>query len=322
MSFALVINGEINTRTGGYIYDKNICELGSFSLHDISEITHLTKPLLVDGLAFGTLQLESLEKIKSPVTALVHHPLFMETGLTQEESERLYVSEKRALSFAKHIIVTSYTTKATLIEAFHQEEAHITVAEPGVTLRPHSTKVNVKFPSLLNVGTLSPRKNQLGLLEALLPLKNEKWHLNIVGSLTRYPEYATQVQAFIAQNALAERVTLHGECDDVALNKLYSKASLFVLSSLYEGYGMVLSEAMSAGLPIITTTGGAAGECLPQDVGLKVPPNDTLALTKALHTMITVRMERSIAAHKAFIAAKTLPTWQNTTNIILKVMAQ
>jgi len=66
------------------------------------------------------------------------------------------------------------------------------------------------------------------------------------------------------------------------LAEAYRNADLFVLPSHYEGYGMVISEALAHGLPVITTTGGALAHTLPRDAGLAVPPGDSQALAEAL----------------------------------------
>ena len=66
---------------------------------------------------------------------------------------------------------------------------------------------------------------------------------------------------------LAERIAFVGECDASALARAYGSATLFVLPSHYEGYGMVLVEALAHGLPIVSTTGGAIPDTVPREHG-------------------------------------------------------
>ncbi len=75
----------------------------------------------------------------------------------------------------------------------------------------------------------------------------------------------------IRLSGLDEHIQLLGAVPDRDLDNLFETADLFVMSSLFEGYGMVLGEALQRGLPIVTTTGGAASETVPDGAGLKVP---------------------------------------------------
>jgi len=96
------------------------------------------------------------------------------------------------------------------------------------------------------------------------------------------------------------------------LDRFYENADLFVMPSRFEGYGMALAEAMARGLPIICTTGGAAGETVPGQAALKVPPDDVRALTRALETALTDRRLRTRLADASWEHGRTLPTWNET----------
>ena len=85
------------------------------------------------------------------------------------------------------------------------------------------------------------------------------------------------MRAAIDEAGLADRITLVGPVSQERLADLYASADAFLLASLYEGYGMVLAEAMARGLPIVCTTGGAAAETVPDDAAIKVPPGDERA---------------------------------------------
>ena len=73
---------------------------------------------------------------------------------------------------------------------------------------------------------------------------------------------------------MGERVEFVGECDEAALNALYDESSVFVLPSYFEGYGMVLTEALARGLPIVSTTAGAIPDTVPPEAGVLVAPGD------------------------------------------------
>jgi glycosyltransferase involved in cell wall biosynthesis len=115
-------------------------------------------------------------------------------------------------------------------------------------------------------------------------------------------------------------VRLLGAVNDKALDALYDKADLFVMSSLFEGYGMVLAEALQRGLPIVTTTGGAASETVPEGAGLKVPPGDAEALSNAIGEALANPALRRTLADAAFEAGDKLPRWEDTARIIAGVL--
>ena len=73
-----------------------------------------------------------------------------------------------------------------------------------------------------------------------------------------------------------------GERDDNELSADYQWASILVVPSHYEGYGMVVTEALARGLPLIASTGGALAHTVPPDASLQVPPGDAGALAQAL----------------------------------------
>jgi glycosyltransferase involved in cell wall biosynthesis len=102
--------------------------------------------------------------------------------------------------------------------------------------------------------------------------------------------------------ALQQRVTFTGELKDQELQNRYTQADVFVLASLHEGYGMVLSEAITYGLPIVCTNAGAMSDTVPSGAGILVAPNDAAALADALRRVISdpgLRKQLQSAAHKA-----------------------
>lgn len=120
------------------------------------------------------------------------------------------------------------------------------------------------------------------LVEALARLDDRAWECDLIGALDRAPAHARAVEAAIRHYGLDERVRLLGEREPEALDAAYHDADLFVLPSHYEGYGMVITEALARGLPIIATTGGALDHTLPREAALAVPPGDASALSEAL----------------------------------------
>lgn len=329
-----VIPGEIDSPTGGYGYDRRLMTLlpsfgvrvrhvklpGSFPVPGTEDLkatlqTLTSTPpgatLLIDGLAFGAMPVAMIEKIGRRIIALVHHPLALESGLSEDRQTELEASERAALALAEKVIVTSAATARILEADYDVPKERITVALPGTDPALRSTGTGTPL-QLLCVGAVMPRKGYDVLIAALEPLIHLEWRLNITGALDRDPVAAEDLRERIQVAKLADRVTLSGVVVPATLDRFYENADLFVMPSRFEGYGMALAEAMARGLPIICTTGGAAGETVPDRAALKVPPDDVIALTRALETALSDRRLRTRLADASWEHGRTLPTWNET----------
>ena len=342
MKAAFVIPGDIEALTGGYIYDRRVLELlpahgidislcrlpGGFPFPDADDLAqtqtalvrvHADSVLLIDGLAWGAMPPDLAGAVGPRVVALCHHPLGLEAGLTRQQSESFLANERQTLALADHVIVTSATTRDTLIEKLDVPAGKITVAEPGVD-PVQRARGSSGAPVLLAIGTIIPRKGYDILIDACAMIADCDWRLVIAGSLERAPETAQAVLAQIEACGLKDRITFAGEIPRDVLENAYDTADVFVMSSHYEGYGMALAEAMAHGLPIVTTTGGAMASTVPDEAAIKVPPGDADALAKALRQVVTDRGRRETLAEAAWHAGQSLPRWNDTAATIAAVL--
>ncbi|MEO1694475.1 MAG: glycosyltransferase family 4 protein [Pseudomonadota bacterium] len=332
--------GDLQTPTGGYAYARHLIgelpacgwDVAPVRLPDsypfpganaIAETERLlldvprAAPLLIDGLALGAMPPELVAALPQPVAALVHHPLGLESGLSNRDRAHLLDNERRVLAHADTVIATSQTTADTLTTQFAVAAARVHVAEPGVAAAERARGSDGTGVALLAVGAVSERKGYDVLIEALARLPRDVsnapgWTLTLVGDSSRAPETAERLRALIAEHDLTDRITMTGAISAQAVDAAYASADAFVLSSRYEGYGMVLTEALARGLPIVSTTGGAAAQTLPDAAGIKIPPDDALALSDALARMIGDADLRARYANAAWAAAADLPRWSDT----------
>lgn len=342
-AIAFAIPGDIDLPTGGYAFDRRLLaewrEIGVEARHlglpgcfpfpteaDLAQTGHaiLSQPwddtLLIDGLAYGAFPEGIAAGLSGRVVALVHHPLGLETGLAPDTAQMLLARETAALRYARAIVTPSPAMKRLLTADFGVEEARITVAPPGVDPAPRAAGGSPDGPlQLLSVGSIVPRKGYHVLVEALASLRDRNWHLTIIGATDRAPETMRALTAQIATAGLEDRILLAGAVDDTALAAAYDRTDLFVMPSLFEGYGMVLTEALARGLPIVCTTGGAAAETAPDAAALKVPPGDASALASAMASLIDAPARRRALADAAWAAAATLPRWRDTAAIVANV---
>jgi glycosyltransferase involved in cell wall biosynthesis len=342
---AFAIPGDLDLPTGGYTYDRRVLELlpkfgvaalhlalpASFpnptaaDLHQAAQALAGVAPrgvLLVDGLAYGAMPPAVIGCAHAPIVALVHHPLCLEAGLPATRAEALRGLETTALALARQIIVTSPLTQRTLIADFAVPAHKITVAEPGTDPAPRAAGAGRQPVQLLSVGAIVPRKAFHLLVRALCPLRDRDWQLTIAGPTDRSPQALADVQAAIGTSGLEQRIVLAGPVNKDRLGSLYASADAFLLASLYEGYGMVLAEAMARGLPIVCTSGGAAAETVPDDAAIKVAPGDERALTLAIQRILDDRELRQRMAQAAWLAGQKLPRWEDTARIVADVIAE
>lgn len=307
--FTLIVAGDPGQLTGGYVYDARIVEAlrtsgweidvvgldGRFPEPDAvashaldSALTALPdgSQAVIDGLAMGGLPaIVERHASRLAITALVHHPLADETGLGAPEQQRFRISETRALAAVGHVIVTSVYIARRLAD-FAVPAEKIAVIEPGVELGQLASGDGSGTPRLLCIATITPRKGQDLLVEALSGLTSLPWQCDLIGALDRADAYVDEVHKAIDAHQLNERIRLLGSQPTDRLTEHYRQADLFVLPSHYEGYGMVITEALAHGLPVVTTTGGALAHTLPDAAGIKVPPGDVTALRDALKRML------------------------------------
>lgn len=329
------IPGDIETRTGGTVYDKRVmAELraagwrvghlqwpSSFPFPSPADEAAVTAVLaacpdgalvLIDGLALGVLPgLAAAEAQRLRLIALVHHPLALESGLSPETAQRLTASEREALSHVRAIIVTSEMTATTLARDYGVNRASITVATPGIE-RPTAIapRGQSTVPRLLAVATVTPRKAYDVLVDALALIADLNWHCTIAGSLNRAPETTAAVRQRISDHGLTERIDLVGEVANPA--PLYEAADIFVHPSRYEGYGMAIAEALAHGIPVIATRAGAVPEVVPDNAGILVPVDNPAALADALRLLIENPAVRQRYADGAALAAARFATWSGT----------
>ena len=286
----LAYPGDLETRTGGYLYDRRLAlelEARGWQVERLSLPASFPFPtggdlataadafaalpagttLLVDGLALGAMpELAAGLAARHDLVALVHHPLCLETGLDDGAGSGAGASERAALACA------TGDDRHQRRARRHRWSSCSTCARrrsPWPCRGPTRRRWPVARAAtcrMLCVGTITPRKGHLVLVEALAGHRRSRLGDRLLaGSLERDPATAAALRAAIAARALQERVRLIGELGPEALAALYQDADLCVSASFYEGYGMALAEALARGLPIVAAAGGAVADTVPGD---------------------------------------------------------
>ena len=340
MKLGFVIYGSLDTRSGGYLYDRKLVEylrsqgdrVEVFSLPWRNYVAHLTDNLhfrlpsnldllIQDELNHPSLIAANAEKRPYPIISLVHH-LRCSEFRPRWQNTFYRIVEKNYLKSVDGFIFNSKTTQSVVHQLIGNSKPDIVaypptdrfgeaIAEEEIIHRAKTNPLRVLF-----LGNVIYRKGLHTLLE-VLSHQRSAIRLEVVGSLDSEPAYASQMQKFVKANGLSPFVTFHSSLDKQPLIDRLRQAHVLVVPSSYEGYGIVYLEGMGFGLPAIGTTSGAAREIIGDGVdGFLIQPGDAHSLAarlKLLDEQRDVLLHMSLAARERYIRQ---PKWEQTASQI------
>lgn len=290
--------------------------------------------VLVDGLvACGVPELIEPHAGRLRLAVLVHLPLADETGLGPAEAAESEKLERRTLHAAAAVIATSDWAARDVAARHGLPPSRVHTVLPGTDPAPLARGTD-GASRLLCVAALTPRKGQDLLVDALAGLDEgpdgdlnhgPEWRCDLTGPVDRSPEYVQRLRARIDELGLGERVRITGPKTGEALHAAYDAADLFVLASRTETYGMVLTEALARGLPVLAADAGAVRSTVGTTPdgsipGVLVPPGDSAALTAALRRWLTdpgIRSHLTTSAHESRAA---LQGWAESSRQLAGVL--
>ncbi len=287
--------------------------------HQILVIDELAHPAMGVGLALARARLRRQPRALPPILALVHHLRCSEPAAP---ATRRFASlvERAALAGVDAVVCTSVTTSASVRQLVGRG-TQVEVVRPGRELAEVEAGTADPAPlrectsprlRALTVGHWTPRKGIIDAVRAVA-LASEEVGLDLVGETDHDPSYARLVWAEIDRLGLADRVRVHGCVPVGRLVELYRGSDALLLASWHEGYGMVLAEAMIAGLPIVATRVGAVPEVVRHGMEAElVPVGDVAALARALDRLVRDPGERRRRSRSALERAASLPTWEES----------
>lgn len=269
--------------------------------------------VLLDGLIASPVpEMLVPEAARKRLVVLVHMPF---------ADER----EGAVLSAAAAVVTTSAWARHVLVETYSLPGDRVHVAAPGVDpagLAPGTSTAG----ALLSVANVIPGKGHDLLLEALAPLTGLRWRCRCVGSLERDPAFVERLRRRVLDGRLDDRVSFAGVQPEAELARSYARSDVLVLPSRSESYGMVVSEALARGLPVVAADVGGVPEALGHAAdgtrpGLLVPPDDPVALREAIRSWLAdagLRRRLRAAARERRAA---LADWPATISAVADVLA-
>ena len=166
-------------------------------------------------------------------------------------------AEKRLLNLADKVIVDTEYVAGVLADYHLRFPPDVTIIPQGINTRFFSLSCSESTKEVLSVGTFSRRKGHLLLIRAFEKTCDEvkDAHLTICGAMTD-SVYFSEIETYLSLSKHKDRITLVSGVSEKELDRLYEKAHIFALHSQEESQGIVLTEAMAAGLPVVATRVG------------------------------------------------------------------
>ena len=235
-----------------------------------------------------------------PLLETLHHPITVDRtiALDHAESRRARLTTRRWFGFLRMqvrvarrlpaVLTVSHNSKVDINAQMHVPLDRMTVVPVGVdhtVFRPYADVA--KRPGRLMVTSSSdvPMKGLVPLLEAIAKLRVERdIELVVIGR----PRPGGRVAQALERLGLSDIVTTISGVSDEELARLYGEAEVAIVPSLYEGFSLPAIEAMSCGVPVVATTGGALPEVVgvTGETGVLVEPNDPGALLVAIRSLL------------------------------------
>ncbi|MET0999940.1 MAG: glycosyltransferase family 4 protein [Marmoricola sp.] len=328
--------------SGGNTYDRRLCEglrragwtvrirtvTGAWPSASRAAHRQLVRALaevpdgslvLVDGLVASAVpQILVPATLRLRVVVLLHMPL----GPGADGPRRL---ERAVLSAAAAVVTTSEWSRRWVLDAYPIDPLRVVVAQPGVDAAEPADGSD-HGSELLCVASVTPTKGHDVLLAALSRIADLDWRCRCVGTLTTAPAFVAGLRRTARDAGVADRVELSGPRSGAGLEAAYAKADVLVLASRAETYGMVVTEALAHGLPVVASDVGGIPEAVGHAPdgsrpGLLVPVGDVDALAVALRRWLgdadLRRRLRAAARHRR----PGLADWSTTAHDVARALA-
>ena len=331
--------------SGGNAYDRQVCRAlaeigwpveihavpGSWPRADAAAYAALADVVqripdgavaLLDGLVASTAaEVLVPQANRLRLVPLVHMPLGQGTADSEVRTQ-----EGAVLAAAASVVTTSAWSRRTLLELYSLPGDRVHVAEPGVDAAPLAPGTTTGG-ALLCVAAVIPGKGHDVLLDALATMTDLSWNCLCVGSKDRDPAFAETIRRRVLHDGLRGRVRFPGPRTGAELGRTYVSADLLVLPSRAETYGMVVTEALAHGLPVVATDVGGVAEALGHGTGgmrpgVLVPPEDPAAFAAALRAWLGDSEVRRTWRRAACERRASLSGWSTTTSVLAAVLAE
>ena len=230
---------------------------------------------------------------KIPLVTTIHHPITSDLAIDLQSARnighRLLIRrwytflrmQKKVVPALRHVLTVSDQSRRDIARAFR-----LPVEQPDIIFNGIDTDLFRPVPDIRRENNLlmatasadAPLKGLRYLIEALAILRRDRPDLRLL--VVGKPKKDGSIERQIRRLGLTDAVDFVHGISTEELVRCYARATLAVVPSLYEGFGLPAGEAMSCGVPLISTRGGALPEVV-GDAGMLVPVRDAAAIAAA-----------------------------------------
>jgi glycosyltransferase involved in cell wall biosynthesis len=236
------------------------------------------------------------------------------------------INPRKLFQNAKKIISVSENTRSDLIDHYLVQPKKIKTIASGINQSyrilnetdPKFKKIRKKYKLpknfILYLGTIEPRKNIGGLINAFQKFKkktNSDLELVIAGKL------GWKYKQFVKKANLDSQIHFVNFIHDKEKRYFYNMAELFLYPSFYEGFGFPPLEAMACGCPVVTSNNSSMSEVC-EDAAILIDPNNIQDIVRAMETILQPENRQNFV-EKGLLQAKQF-NWYQTAREVLQII--
>ena len=256
-----------------------------------------------------------------PTIATIHHPVTVDRKIaiqsvfsTWEKMKqwRWYSfigMQKRVARSLPRIITVSKSAKEDISRDFNIPTENFSIVPNGINtdlFYPISEIKREKNRVIVTNSADTPLKGLVFLFRAVAELyKIQDIQVTVVGE----PKKDGDIAKLVRKLGIGHRINFTGRIDDREFVRQYARATVAVVPSVYEGFGLPVGEAMACGVPVISTTGGALPEVV-GNAGILVPPADSSALARAIGELLANPLKGKDLGLAGYRRVQKHFTWQ------------
>lgn len=231
------------------------------------------------------------------------------------------ISLRWLIGRAQKVLTVSQNTRRDLVHGLGVPSERVAVCYPGIAIQTTAAPSETGFAPgyILSLGRPDPHKNFAGLIRAyaLLPERLRAQHPLVLAG-PHDPRYSPALETLVQALDLTSEIHFAGPVASAQLPELYRQAAVFALVSLYEGFGLPVLEAMSCGVPVVTSQRGSLPE-VAGEAALLVDPEQPEAIAEALERVLA---EPDLAAELVRRGQQRAAefTWQRSAHCLRRAL--